>query len=97
MDPLFLSLDEVLEIHDQQIELYGGSAGLRDPGGLESAVATPRATFGAAITFLLINDWEPTFDEEELVNLVLSVASGLMGKPRLTEIFEARCQRRTSD
>ena len=46
MDPVFLSLDEVLEIHEQQIELYRGSHGIRDSGGLESAVATPQATFG---------------------------------------------------
>ena len=46
IDPVFLSLDEVLEIQEQQIERYGGSAGLRDPAGLESAVATPQATFG---------------------------------------------------
>jgi hypothetical protein len=30
LDPVFLTLDEILEIHDQQIERYGGSAGLRD-------------------------------------------------------------------
>jgi death-on-curing protein len=41
MEPVFLSLDEILEIHEQQIERYGGSAGLRDPAGLESAVAKP--------------------------------------------------------
>src|ERR1700689_2765908 len=46
MEPVFLSLDEVLEIHEQQIERYGGSVGLRDGAGLESAVATPQATFG---------------------------------------------------
>ncbi len=46
MEPVFLSLDEVLEIHEQQIERYGGSSGLRDPAGLESAIATPQATFG---------------------------------------------------
>jgi hypothetical protein len=46
MEPVFLSLDEVLEIHEQQIERYGGSSGLRDSAGLESAVATPQATFG---------------------------------------------------
>ena len=46
MDPLFLSLDEILEIHDQQIERYGGSHNLRDVNGLESAVAMPQATFG---------------------------------------------------
>lgn len=45
-EPLFLTLDEVLEIHQQQIDLYGGSHGLRDPGALESAVATPQCTFG---------------------------------------------------
>jgi hypothetical protein len=46
MEPVFLSLDEVLEIHEQQIERYGGSSGIRDVAGLESAVATPQATFG---------------------------------------------------
>jgi hypothetical protein len=34
MEPVFLSLDEVLEIHEQQIERYGGSSGLRDAGDL---------------------------------------------------------------
>jgi death-on-curing protein len=127
MEPAFLSLDEVLEIHEQQIERYGGSSGLRDAAGLESAVATPQATFGgeflhtsipamaaaylfhlcqnhpfidgnkrvganAAITFLRMNNWEPTFDEEELVDVVLSVASGGLSKPRLMEIFEPRCR-----
>ena len=43
---MFLTLDEVIEIHEQQIELYGGSYGLRDPGAVESAVAMPQATFG---------------------------------------------------
>src|SRR5271169_7167801 len=104
MEPVCLSLDEVLEIQEQQIERYGGSPGLRDVAGLESAVATPQATFGgeflhasipamaaaylfhlcqnhafidgnkrvganAAITFLLLNDWEPAFTEDELVDL----------------------------
>jgi hypothetical protein len=41
MEPLFLSLDEVLEIHQQQIQRYSGSAGIRDPAGLESAIDTP--------------------------------------------------------
>ena len=98
MEPLFLSLDEVLEIQEQQIAMYGGSSGIRDSAGLESAIATPQTTFGgeflhrsipamaagylfhlcqnhpfvdgnkrvganAAITFLLMNGWEPTFTE----------------------------------
>ena len=43
---LYLSLDQVLEIHAAQIERFGGPAGLRDPGALESAVARPAMTFG---------------------------------------------------
>jgi death on curing protein len=46
VEPVFLTLDDVLEIHEQQIERYAGSHGLRDTGALESAVATPQATFG---------------------------------------------------
>lgn len=127
MDPFFLSLDEVLEIHEQQIERYGGSSGIRDAAGLESAIATPQATFdgeflhptipamaaaylfhlcqnhafidgnkrvgaNAAITFLLMNDWEPGFDEAELVDLVLAVASHGMAKEQLKQTFESRCR-----
>ena len=51
-----------------------------------------RVGANAAITFLLMNNWEPTFDEEELVDLVLSVAAGGLSKPRLIEIFESRCK-----
>lgn len=51
-----------------------------------------RVGANAAITFLLMNNWEPTFDEEELVDLVLSVASGTLSKPRLIEIFEIPLQ-----
>ena len=47
-DPLFLSVEEVLALHDDQLRLYGGSAGIRDAGALESAVATPAATFDQA-------------------------------------------------
>jgi len=123
MEPTFLTLDEVLEIHGEQIERYGGTPGLRDPAALESAVATPVASFGgrylhpsipamaaaylfhitqnhpfldgnkrvganAAITFLRINDWEPTFSEEDLVNVVLAVAAGGLGKQELIAFFE---------
>jgi death-on-curing protein len=42
----FLGLDEVIEIHRDQIARYGGSEGIRDMGLLQSAVATPAAGFG---------------------------------------------------
>ena len=48
MEPEFLSLDEILEIHAEQIERYGGSLGLRDAALLDSAIATPQATFNCA-------------------------------------------------
>ena len=43
--PDFLSVDEVLYLHEVQLSRYGGGSGLRDPGALESAVAMPRASF----------------------------------------------------
>jgi len=41
----FLTLDDVLESHAEQIATYGGSDGIRDPGLLLSALAQPEATF----------------------------------------------------
>src|SRR5512140_1446736 len=46
MEPEFLRIEDVLRIHEDQIERYGGSPGLRDSGLLASVVETPRATFG---------------------------------------------------
>lgn len=42
---LFLTMEEVLEIHEDQITNYGGSLGIRDQGLLESALAQPQASF----------------------------------------------------
>jgi death on curing protein len=47
-EPLFLSVDEVLDLHADQLRLFGGSDGVRDEGALHSAVATPAATFDGA-------------------------------------------------
>ncbi len=46
MRPTFLGLHEVLAIHRDQIERYGGSAEIRDVGLLQSALAMPKAGFG---------------------------------------------------
>jgi death-on-curing protein len=46
LNPIFLSLGEVLEIHRDQIERYGGDPGIRDLGLLQSALAMPAAGFG---------------------------------------------------
>ena len=42
----FLTLAEVLEIHLDEINKFGGSHGVRDLKLLESAVATPQQSFG---------------------------------------------------
>jgi death-on-curing protein len=46
MTPEFLDLLEVIKIHVSRIELYGGGAGVRDVGLLQSALAQPQAGFG---------------------------------------------------
>ena len=46
MNPEFLDVDDVLELHATLIVEHGGSDGIRDRGLLESAVAQPMASFG---------------------------------------------------
>jgi death-on-curing protein len=46
MEPRFMSLAEVLEIHQDQIARYGGGPGIRDMDLLKSALGMPAATFG---------------------------------------------------
>lgn len=43
---LYLSVEQVLELHRQLAAEFGGARGLRDRGALEAAVARPRMTFG---------------------------------------------------
>jgi death on curing protein len=41
----YLSLPEILELHDKIIEISGGARGIRDMRALESAINQPRITF----------------------------------------------------
>lgn len=41
--PVFLTLDEVLAIHERLLEAFGGPKGVRDLGLLESALYRPRS------------------------------------------------------
>jgi death-on-curing protein len=43
---LFLTLDEVLSLHEEQIRLFGGSPGIRQIDLLHSAMGNVEATFG---------------------------------------------------
>jgi death on curing protein len=43
MPPVFLDPWEVVRVHQDQIERYGGEPGVRDAASLASAVAMPQA------------------------------------------------------
>jgi len=120
---LFLTLDEVLVAHEEQIRLFGGASGIRDTGLLLSAMGNVEATFGgvflhetifemaaaclhgicrnhpfvdgnkrtalsAALTFLHENHIEVPADENEIVDLVISVAEGKTSKAAVAVFFE---------
>jgi death-on-curing protein len=42
----FLTVGDTLALHEEVIKVSGGSAGVRDMGAVESAVAQPQVTFG---------------------------------------------------
>jgi len=44
----YLTLFEVLELHERMINSTGGSRGIRNMAGLESALNQPRITFDQA-------------------------------------------------
>ena len=84
MSPDFLTLEEVLEIHDDQINRYGGASGIRDLGLLESALAQPQTIFGgvflhsdlfemAAAYFFHISQNHPFMDGNKRVGAVAAL------------------------
>jgi death-on-curing protein len=44
-EPGWIGLDLVLALHDEQLEEHGGSQGIRDLSGIESALAKPQHLF----------------------------------------------------
>lgn len=44
----FLTFDDVLILHELQLERYGGATGIRDRSLLESAINMPQASFDGA-------------------------------------------------
>ncbi|SHG71714.1 death on curing protein [Kaistia soli DSM 19436] len=63
IEPRWLSLREVLVAHERQLLRFGGPAGLRAPGPLESALDQPR------------NKW--TYGETDLPVLASAYAYGI--------------------
>jgi death-on-curing protein len=62
-EPIWLDLAEIIDMHAEQLALFGGADGMRDRGMLESAIDRPR------------NKWH--YGETELAVLAASYAFGL--------------------
>ena len=45
-EPSFLSLEDILFIHQQEIQAAGGARGIRDQEGIKACVDAPKASFG---------------------------------------------------
>lgn len=63
LEPVWIDTEIAAAIHDRQLAEHGGPSGVRDPGGLESALARPR------------NRWE--YGEDDLCVLAAAYAFGL--------------------
>jgi death-on-curing protein len=46
MNPKFLTLDDILFIHEEEIKTAGGEPNIRDLEGVKACVDTPKASFG---------------------------------------------------
>ena len=70
----FLSLDEVLEIHAVLIDRYGGAAGVRDRGLLESALYRPKTGYYADLIEMAAALFESLMNNHPFVDGNLCVA-----------------------
>jgi death-on-curing protein len=62
-EPIWLDVREVIDMHAEQLEMFGGPEGIRDQGMLESAIARP------------LNRWH--YGESDLAALAAAYAFGL--------------------
>jgi death on curing protein len=84
-EPIWIGVLEILVLHDLQLATFGGAAGVRDHGLLESALARPRnllmyrrkklsqARLAAAYAFGIIRN-HPFIDGNKRTALVISFA-----------------------
>ncbi|MEH1903803.1 MAG: type II toxin-antitoxin system death-on-curing family toxin [Nostoc sp.] len=54
--PRFISISQVLDIHQDEINSFGGTSGVREEGLLDSALAQPQATFGGELLHPTIHE-----------------------------------------
>jgi death on curing protein len=55
-EPIWIRENEALALHQMQIRLFGGSAGVRDSGLLASALARPKNSFAYAESSTAMHD-----------------------------------------
>ena len=129
MEPVFLTMEDVTEIHADQIARYGGSPGLHDANLLQSAVAMPESGFAehylhtdlfemaaaylfhlvqnhpfvdgnkrvgaaSALVFLELNRVTVKVTNDALVETVLKVAQGKMGKAGVAEFLRQHAKKK---
>jgi death-on-curing protein len=78
---VYLSKSQVIHLHERLIDRFGGPAGLRDEGALDSALGRPQATFDG-------EDLYPTLAEKAaaLFHSLVSNHPFLDGNKRLAAI-----------
>jgi death-on-curing protein len=62
-EPIWLEVDEIIDMHAEQLAIFGGPEGIRDHGLLESAVLRP------------VNQWH--YGQTDLAALAAAYAFGL--------------------
>jgi death-on-curing protein len=63
-EPEWLTVEDVLDTHARQLRIFGGASGIRDEGGLESALERP------------VNKWR--YESAELPELAAAYAFGIV-------------------
>ena len=63
-----ISVKQTLLIHERAIKIYGGSNGVRDQGGLESALARPFQTFGGEELYQSFEEKAAAIAESIIIN-----------------------------
>jgi len=71
MNPEFLTIEDVLDIHEMQLARFGGGGGLRDQGLL------------GALVFLDINGIAIERESETLYDLTMAAAEGRVDKDEI--------------
>ena len=83
MTALFLTLEEALALHSDQIARYGGIHGVRDLG-----LCNKRIGLAAALVFLELHGLQVEASDDELTDLVFGVAEGRVTKAEVATYLE---------